>query len=162
ESDTLSEQQLFDYGINFVRNEIANIPGAEIPYPYGGKQRQVMVDIDPQRLQAWQMSPRDVQTALQLGNVILPSGTPKLGGNESPIVRASTPPTPDGIGSIPIKPVNGHTVYVRDVGSVRDGNLPQTNMVHVEGRRSVLMAILKNGDASTLEVTDAIKAAIPH
>ncbi|HUJ59558.1 MAG TPA: efflux RND transporter permease subunit [Kofleriaceae bacterium] len=162
ESDTLSEQQLFDYGINYVRAEIATIPGAEIPYPYGGKQRQIMVDIDPRRLQAWNLSPRDVQNALATENVTLPSGTAKLGVNEYPIVMDSTPKTLQDIANLPLKTVNGTTVYVRDVASVRDGNLPQTNMVHVEGRRSVLMAILKNGKASTLEVTDAVKKAIPH
>ncbi len=162
ESDTLSEQQLFDYGIYFVRAELATVPGAEIPWPYGGKQREIMVDIDPQRLQAWQLSPRDVQAALGLENVVFPSGTAKLGVNEFPIVMDSTPQTLDEIAALPVKTVNGHTVYVRDVASVRNGNPPQTNMVHVEGRRSVLMAILKNGDASTLAVTDGIKAALPH
>ncbi len=162
ESDTLSEQQLFDYGINFVRAELAVIPGAQIPYPYGGKQRQIMVDIDPQRLQAWQLSPRDVQNLLATQNVILPSGTAKLGVNEYPIVMQSTPETLEEIAALPIKTVNGRTIYLRDVASVRDGNLPQTNMVHVEGRRSVLMAIMKNGDASTLDVNDAVKAAIPR
>ncbi len=162
ESDTMSEQQLFDNGIYFVRNEIATIPGAQIPYPYGGKQRQIMVDIDPQRLQAWQLSPRDVQNALGLQNVILPSGTAKLGVNEYPIIMATSPETLDELAGMPIKTVNGRTVYVRDVANVRDGAMPQTNMVHVEGRRSVLMPILKNGDASTLEVNDAVKAAIPR
>jgi multidrug efflux pump subunit AcrB len=162
ESDSLSEQQLFDYGINFVRSEISTIPGAQIPYPYGGKQRQIMVDIDPQRLQAWSISPRDVQAALGVQNVILPAGTAKLGVNEYPIVMQSSPETLDEIASLPVKTVNGKTVYIRDIASVRDGNLPQTNMVHVEGRRSVLMAIMKNGDASTLDVNDAIKAAIPR
>jgi multidrug efflux pump subunit AcrB len=162
ESDSLSEQQLFDNGIYFVRNEIANIPGAQIPYPYGGKQRQIMVDIDPQRLQAWNLSPRDVQSALATQNVILPSGTAKLGVNEYPIIMQASAETLEELGAMPVKTVNGRTVYVRDVANVRDGNIPQTNMVHVEGRRSVLMAILKNGDASTLDVTDAIKAAIPR
>jgi multidrug efflux pump subunit AcrB len=162
ESDTLSEQQLFDYGINYVRAEIATIPGAQIPYPYGGKQREIMVDIDPQRLQAWQLSPRDVQTALATQNVILPSGTAKLGVNEYPIIMSASPATLEELAGLPIKTVNGRTVYIRDVASVRDGAIPQTNMVHVEGRRSVLMAILKNGDASTLDVADAIKKAIPR
>ena len=162
ETDTLSEAQLFDYGINFVRNEMATIPGAQIPYPYGGKQRQIMVDIDPQRLQAWHLSPRSVQVALSDENVILPGGTAKIGTNEYPILLDSTPATLDEIAAIPIITVGGRTVYIRDVASVRDGNTPQTNMVHVEGRRSVLMAIMKNGDASTLTVNDAIKAAIPR
>ncbi len=162
ESDSLSEQQMFDYGVNFVRNEIATIPGAQIPYPYGGKQRQIMIDIDPPRLQAWNLSPRDVQAALTLQNVILPSGTAKIGVQEYPIIVSASPETLDEIGGIPLKTVNGRTVYLRDVANVRDGNMPQTNMVHVGGRRSVLMPVLKNGDASTLDVTDAIKRVIPR
>jgi multidrug efflux pump subunit AcrB len=157
ESDSLSEQQLFDYGINFIRAEIALIPGVQIPYPYGGKQRGIMVDIDPQRLQAHELSPRDIQTALSVQNVALPSGTAKIGRNEYPIIVSSTPETLEELASIPIK----KGLYLRDVANVRDGNTPQTNMVHVEGRRSVLMSIMKNGDASTLAITDAIKDALP-
>jgi multidrug efflux pump subunit AcrB len=162
ETDTLSEQQLFDYGINFIRAEIATIPGAQIPYPYGGKQRQIMVDIDPARLHGAGISPRDVNTALANQNVVLPSGTAKLGNNEYPIVMASTPETLEELAGIPIKTVDGKTLYIRDVASVRDGSSPQTNMVHVSGRRSVLMPILKNGDASTLDVTDQVKQTIPR
>ncbi|HSS01974.1 MAG TPA: efflux RND transporter permease subunit [Kofleriaceae bacterium] len=162
ESDTLSEQQLFDYGINYIRSEIATIPGAQIPYPYGGKQRGIMVDIDPQRLHALGLSPRDVQSALSLQNVVLPSGTAKMGTNEYPIFIASSPETLDELAGLPIKTVEGRTVYIRDVANVRDGNTPQTNLVHVEGRRSVLMTILKNGDASTLEVNQRIRDAIPR
>jgi multidrug efflux pump subunit AcrB len=162
ESDTLSEQQLFDYGINFIRSEIATIPGVQIPYPYGGKQRQIMVDIDPQRLHALGLSPRDVQTALSVQNVILPSGTAKLGTNEYPILVKASPETLDEIAGLPIKTIDRRTVYIRDVASVRDGNAPQTNLVHVEGRRSVLMTILKNGDASTLEVNARIRETIPR
>ena len=162
ESDTLSEQQLFDYGINYIRSEISTIPGAQIPFPYGGKQRQVMVDIDPQRLHALGLSPRDVQAALSTQNVILPSGTAKLGTTEYPIFLASSPETLAEIAAIPIKTVDTRTVYIRDVANVRDGSAPQTNLVHVEGRRSVLISILKNGDASTLEVNAAIREAIPR
>jgi multidrug efflux pump subunit AcrB len=162
ESATLSEQALFDYGVNYIRAEIATIPGAQIPFPYGGKQRQIMVDIDPPRLHAQGLSPRDVQNALVAQNVILPSGTAKLGANEYPIIIAASPETLDEIGSLPIKTVDGRTVYIRDVANVRDGAAPQTNLVHVEGRRSVLMTIMKNGDASTLEVNARIREAIPH
>jgi multidrug efflux pump subunit AcrB len=161
ESDTLSEQQLFDYGVNFIRSEIATIPGAQIPYPYGGKQRGIMIDIDPKRLHGLGLSPRDVQNALSNQNVILPSGTAKLGTNEYPIIVRSSPETLDELAGLPIKTVDGRTVYIRDVANVRDGNTPQTNLVHVEGRRSVLMTILKNGDASTLEVNARIREAIP-
>ncbi|CAN5434124.1 efflux RND transporter permease subunit [soil metagenome] len=162
ETDTLSEQQLFDYGVNFIRSEIATIPGAQIPWPYGGKQRQIMVDIDPSRLHGAGISPRDVQVAISNQNVILPSGTAKLGTNEYPIIMSSTPETLEELAGLPIKTVAGRTLYVRDVANVRDGSSPQTNMVHVSGRRSVLMPILKNGDASTLDVTDQVKATLPR
>ena len=162
ETDSLSEKELFDYGINYVRSEMATIPGAQIPWPYGGKQRQIMVDIDPQKLHGLGLSPRDVQAAISAQNVTLPTGTAKMGPNEYPIGLASTPETLDELSSIPVKTVDGRTVYLRDVANVRDGSSPQTNMVHVEGKRSVLMVILKNGDASTLDVADAVKAAIPR
>jgi multidrug efflux pump subunit AcrB len=162
QSDVLSEQQLFDLGINFIRSEIATVQGAEIPYPYGGRQRQIMVDIDPQRLQGWGLSPRDVQAALGTGNVVLPSGTAKMGGNEYPVVTNATVDTLDELAGLPVATVGGKTVFIRDVASVRDGSMPQTSLVHVENRRSVLMSILKNGSASTLDVNAAIKARIPQ
>src|SRR6185503_1423197 len=158
--DSLSEQQLFDYGINFVRAEIATIRGAQVPYPYGGKQRQIMVDIDPARLHAQQMSPRDVQAALSQQNVILPTGTAKIGTVEYQVIVSATPETLEELAEIPIKTVGGKTIYLRDVANVRDGGVPQTSMVHVEGHRSVLMAIIKNGDASTLDVNKRVKEAI--
>ena len=162
ESDSLSEQQLFDYGINFIRSEIASIKGAQIPYPYGGKQRQIMVDIDPQRLHGLGMSPRDIQTALSQQNVILPAGSAKLGTIEYGVVVEASPQSLDELASIPVKSAEGKTIYLRDVANVRDGNMPQTNMVHVGGRRSVLMPVIKNGDASTLEVNRLVKEAIPR
>ncbi len=161
-SDTLSEQQLFDLGVNFVRADIATVPGAQIPWPYGGKQRQVMVDIDPKRLYAWGLSPRDVNNALGLGNVVLPSGTAKMGPSEYPIVLNSSPELIDEIGAIPIKSVRGTPIYIRDVANVRDGNSPQTSMVHVGGRRSVLMSVLKLGRASTLNVVANIREMLPE
>jgi multidrug efflux pump subunit AcrB len=161
-SETLSEQQLFDFGVNFVRADIATVPGAQVPWPYGGKQRQVMVDIEPKRLYAWGLSPRDVSAALGLGNVIVPSGTAKMGTSEYPIVLNSSPELLEEIGSIPIKTVRGTTVYIRDVANVRDGNSPQTSMVHVGGRRSVLMSIMKLGSASTLQVVNDIRAMLPQ
>src|SRR5262249_10029271 len=111
ESETLSEQQLFDYGVNYIRTENATIPGAEVPTPYGGKQRQIMVDIDPQRLHALGLSPRDVQSALSNQNVILQSGTAKLGTNEYPIIVSASPETVDEIAGLPMKTVDGRTVY---------------------------------------------------
>jgi multidrug efflux pump subunit AcrB len=160
-SETMSEQQLFDQGVNFVRADIVTVPGAQVPWPYGGKQRQVMIDIDPKRLYAWGLSPRDVNTALGLGNVALPSGTAKMGAAEYPVVINSSPELMDEIGSIPIKNVRGTAIYVRDVANVRDGNSPQTSMVHVSGRRSVLMSILKLGSASTLDVVQRIRDMLP-
>ncbi len=161
ESDTLSEQQLFDYGVNFIRADLATVPGAQLPWPYGGKQRQMMIDIDPRRLYAWGLSPRDVNDALDLQNLILPTGTAKMGTMEYPIVMNSSPELLDEIGNIPIRTVNGTTVYIHDVSDVRDGYAPQTSMVHVGGKRSVLMSILKNGSASTLDVVSRIRAMLP-
>src|SRR5450432_305206 len=161
ESDSLSEQQLFDYGVNFIRADIATVQGAQIPYPYGGKQRQIMIDIDPKKLYAWGLSPRDVNTALGLQNVVLPTGTAKMGVEEYPVVINSSPELLPELGKLPVKTVNGTTVYIRDVASVRDGYAPQTSMVHVSGKRSVLMTILKNGSASTLDVVSRIRSMMP-
>jgi multidrug efflux pump subunit AcrB len=160
-SDSLSEQQLFDLGVNFIRADIATVQGAQLPWPYGGKQRQIAVDIDPQRLFAWGLSPRDVSNALGLQNVILPTGTAKIGDVEYPIVINSSPDLFQQIEDLPIKAVRGTVVYLRDVASVRDGYSPQTSMVHVAGKRSVLMSVLKNGGASTLDVVARIRALLP-
>ncbi len=161
ESDSLSEQQLFDYGTNFIRADFATIRGVQMPWPYGGKQRQIMIDINPQRLFAWGLSPRDVNNALGVQNVIVPTGTAKIGVDEYPIVLNSSPELLDQIESIPIKFVHGTTVYIRDVANVRDGYAPQTNMVHVSGKKSVLMSILKQGSASTLDVVKRIRDTLP-
>jgi multidrug efflux pump subunit AcrB len=161
ESSTLSEQQLFDYGVNFVRADAATVRGSQIPWPYGGKQRQIMIDVDPQRLYAWGLSPRDVNAAIGLQNVVLPSGTVKIGVDEYPVVINANAEALQEIASLPIKTVRGTTVYVRDVANVRDGYAPQTSLVHVNGRRSVLMSILKQSGASTLEVVKRIKEGLP-
>ena len=160
-SDTLSEQQLFDYGINFIRADLTTVPGAQLPYPYGGKQRLIMIDIDPQRLYAWGLSPRDVNAALAQQNVIVPTGTAKIGVNEYPIVLNASPDLLAQIENIPVKTVKGVTVYVRDVAHVRDGYSPQTNIVHVEGQRSVLMSILKQGSSSTLQIVKDMRERLP-
>ncbi len=162
ESETLSEQQLFDYATNFVRADMATVKGTQIPWPYGGKQRQIVVDIDPARLYSFGLSPRDVSTAIAAQNVILPGGTAKMGPREYPVRLNSSPEALAEIGDLPVKSVNGTTVFVRDVASVRDGNSPQTNMVHVEGSRSVLLSVLKNGKASTLEIVDRIREGLPQ
>ena len=161
ESDSLSEQQLFDYGTNFIRADMATVPGAQIPWPYGGKQRQIMIDLDPQKLFAWGLSPRDVNSALGTQNVILPSGTAKMGVSEYPVIMNSSPSALDELGALPIKTVAGRTIYIRDVATVRDGYAPQTSMVHVGGHRSVLMTVLKAGNASTLDVTSRIRKGLP-
>ena len=161
ESDTLSEQQLFDYGNNFIRADFATIQGAQLPYPWGGKQRLIMIDIDPQRLFAWGLSPRDVNNALGAQNVIVPTGTAKIGQNEFPIVLNASPDALKEIEDIPVKQVKGTTIYIRDVAHVRDGYSPQTNMVHVEGHRSVLMSVLKLSGASTLEVVRRVREELP-
>jgi multidrug efflux pump subunit AcrB len=161
ESESLSEQQLFDYGVNFIRADIATVQGAQVPWPYGGKQRQIMVDIDPKKLYAWGLSPRDVNSALGLQNVILPTGTAKMGVEEYPILINSSPEQISQLGDLPVKTVNGTTIYIRDVANVRDGYAPQTSMVHVSGKRSVLMTILKNGSASTLDVVGRIRELMP-
>ena len=161
ESETLSEQQLFDYATNSVRTDMVTVPGTQIPWPYGGKQRQIVVDIDPARLYSFGLSPRDVIEAISMQNVILPGGTAKMGTNEYAVRLNSSPEALMEIGDLPIQTLRGTTVFVRDVANVRDGASPQTNMVHVEGRRSVLMSILKNGNASTLEIADRIKALLP-
>jgi multidrug efflux pump subunit AcrB len=161
ESDSLSEQQLFDYGTNFIRGDIATIPGAQLPWPYGGKQREILIDIDPQRLFAWGLSPRDVNDALTLQNVIVPTGTAKIGVDEYPIVLNSSPELLDQIAAIPLKVVRGTPVLLRDVANVRDGYAPQTNMVHVEGKKSVLMSVLKQGSVSTLDIVASIRAILP-
>jgi multidrug efflux pump subunit AcrB len=161
ESDSLSEQQLFDYGTNFIRADLATIRGVQMPWPYGGKQRQIMIDINPQRLFAWGLSPRDVNDALGAQNVIVPTGTAKIGIDEYPIVLNASPELLDQIAGIPVKVVHGTTVYIRDVANVRDGYAPQTNEVHVSGKKSVLMSILKQGSASTLDVVARIREMLP-
>ena len=161
QSESYSEQQLFDYGTNFIRADLATIQGVQMPWPYGGKQRQIMVDIDPSKLYAWGLSARDVNSAIGFQNVVLPTGTAKIGLNEYPIAMNASPELLAQINSIPIKTVNGTTVYVGDVAHVRDGYAPQTNMVHVEGSRSVLMSILKQGSSSTLDVVSRVKEMLP-
>jgi len=161
ESDSLSEQQLFDYGTNFVRADMAVIQGTQVPWPYGGKQRQIMVDIDPARLYGLGLSPRDVNAAISTQNVILPTGTTKMGNNEYPVMLNSSPEAIADIGDLPIRTTKGTTIFVRDIGNVRDGYSPQTNMVHVGGKRSVLMSVLKNGNVSTLDIVKNIREGLP-
>ena len=162
ESDSLPEQQLFDYATNFVRNDIATVRGAQLPWPYGGKPRQVMVDIDPPKLYGWGLSPQDVSSAIAAQNVVLPSGTAKVGDTEYPVLVNATAQALGELGAIPIRTVRGTPVYVRDVAHVRDGYAPQTSLVHVQWHKSVLMSVLKQGTASTLDVVSSIRTMLPQ
>src|SRR6185437_16490513 len=145
------------FGINQLRTPLVTVPGAAIPYPYGGKQRQIQIDLDPSALQARGLSAADVANALAAQNLITPVGTQKIGQFEYSIQLNNSPVEMAGLGNLPIKSVDGAMVYVRDVAHVRDGNSPQTNIVHVDGNRSVLMMVLKNGSVSTLAIIDGIK-----
>lgn len=157
----LSEQQLYDIGNNFLRTQLATVEGASIPFPYGGKQRQVQVDIDTASMQAKRLSPSDIVNAVSAQNLILPAGTEKIGLYEYQIETNSAPRTIEELNNIPVKTVNGATVYMKDVAHVRDGFPPQTNIVRVDGARSVLMTIQKTGDASTLSIISAVRALLP-
>ena len=153
----LTEQMLGDLGLNFLRTALVTVNGAAIPYPYGGKQREVQIDIDPIAMQARGLSGQDVANALAAQNLITPVGTEKIGSFEYAINLNNAPSLLKSIGQMPIKMVNGTAVYIDDVAHVRDGNPPQTNIVHVEGNRSVLMMVLKNGAVSTLAIIDGVK-----
>jgi CzcA family heavy metal efflux pump len=158
---TLSEQQLNDLGLNFIRPQLTSVPGTAIPYPYGGKQRQVQVDLNTAALQSKGLSPLDVVNAISAQNLILPSGTAKIGKFEYNVDMNGSPTTIAGLNNLPIKAVGGTTIYIRDVANVRDGFPPQTNIVRVDGRRSTLMTIQKIGNASTLDIISAIKNLLP-
>src|SRR6476620_7554701 len=153
----LSEQILGDLGLNVVRTPLVTVPGAAIPLPYGGKLRQIQIDLDSMAMQARGLSGQDVANALAAHNLITPVGTQKIGNFEYSIQLNNAPSEIAALGALPIKAVNGAMVYVRDVAQVRDGNPPQTNIVHVEGNRSVLMQVLKNGSVSTLAIISGIK-----
>src|SRR5207302_9949309 len=147
----------------FIRNRIITVPGASVPYPYGGKQRQVQVDLNPAALQSKGLSALDVVNAISLQNLILPTGTSKIGGKEYNVdVPNAAPQTMDELNRIPIKTIGNTTIYVKDVAWVRDGFPPQTNIVRVNGQRSVLLTIQKAGDASTLNVISGIKSLLPQ
>ncbi|PCE22623.1 RND transporter [Paraburkholderia acidicola] len=153
----LSEQNLGDLGLNSLRPQLVTVAGAAIPYPFGGKTRQVQIDVDPAALQAHGLSAQDVANALAGQNLITPVGTEKIGDHEYVLQLNNAPSAIKALGDLPIKTVNGTVVYIRDVASVLDGSPPQTNIVHVNGHRSVLMSVLKNGSASTLGIISGIK-----
>lgn len=158
----LSEQQLNDIGLNFVRPQLITIPGAVIPNVYGGKQRSIMIYMNPKLLQAKGLAPNDVLSAMAQQNVVQPGGTAKIGMDEYDIRLNSSPLTLEGISNIPLKQVNGTTIYVHDVATVADGSIPQTNIVRQDGRRGVLVTVLKSGTASTLDVVKGIRGIIPR
>ncbi|HET9627768.1 MAG TPA: efflux RND transporter permease subunit [Kofleriaceae bacterium] len=161
-SDTLGESELFDLTSNFLRIGLATVQGAQMPFPFGGKQRQVMVDIDLPRLQALGLSPIDVSNAVNLQNLILPSGTTKQGTQEISVRLNSSPDALKEISAMPIKTVNGVTVTIGDVAQVHDGFTPQTSLVRADGQRGVLISILKAGGSSTLDVVSRVRAAMPQ
>ena len=161
-SKTLSEQQLYDLGLNFIRTQLATVQGAQVPLPYGGKSRQVMVDIDPQKLFGKGLSPADVSNALNAQNVILPAGTQKIGDREYNVRLNSSPELLQTLNDLPIKQVNNAMVYIRDVAHVRDGFAVQTNIVAQNRVRSALLTVLKSASASTLDIISRVKAALPR
>src|SRR5206468_1509237 len=156
----LSEQQLFDLGVNFLRPQLATIQGAAIPWPYGGKQPQIQVDLDPAALQAKGLSPGDVVNAISQQNLILPGGTSKIGSIEYDVDLNASPTKIEELNDLPIKTVGSTPIYIRDVAHVRNGYPPQTNIARVDGQRASLMIIQKMGNASTLDVIARIKQAV--
>jgi multidrug efflux pump subunit AcrB len=161
-SQVLAEQNLFDLSVNTLRPRLATIQGAAIPWPYGGKQRQIMVDLDIQALQANGLTATDVVNALGVQNLTLPSGTAKIGDKEYQVQMNGSPLVVEELNNLPIKVVNGAMIYIRDVAHVRDGFSPQTNVVRQDGVRSTLMSIMKNGDTSTLDIVSNVKSMLPQ
>jgi multidrug efflux pump subunit AcrB len=158
----LSEQQLFDSGVNFIRTRLITVPGAAIPYPYGGKQRQVQVDLNTNALQSKGLSPLDVVNAVSAQNLILPAGTTKIGPLEYDVDMNASPQSVAELNNLPIKNVGSNTIYIRDVAHVRDGFPPQTNIARVNGQRAVLLTVQKAGNASTLDIISGIKRLLPQ
>jgi CzcA family heavy metal efflux pump len=156
----LNEQQLNDLAQNTIRIQLATIEGAQTPFPYGGKMRQIQVDLDLQALQAKGLSPADVVSAINAQNLIVPSGTMKIGRFEYAVETNSSLPVVDALNNLPVRAVNGAVIYVRDVAHVRDGSPPQTNIVHVDGHRAILMSIMKTGSSSTLDIIAGIRSKL--
>ena len=161
-SATLPEQTVFDAAINILRPQLITIPGIAIPFPYGGKNRVISVDLDMQALQARGLAPADVVNAVNLQNLILPSGTAKFGDTEYAVRMNGSPEAIAGLNDLPVRTSGGTTTYLRDVAYVRDGFVPQTNIVRKDGARGVLLSVLKNGGASTLDIVDNLKAMLPR
>ena len=161
-SDTLSEQVIYDYGYNYIRTQMANVQGASFPLPYGGRPRQIMVDIDPHALYAQGLSAQDVAVAINAQNIILPSGVAKIGTREYNVRLNGSPDVVEAFNNLPLKQTNGSTIYIRDVAHVRDGYAVQTNIVRHNGARGALLTVLKNGAASTLEIVRRLKEILPR
>ena len=161
-SDTMSESSLYDYGYNFIRTQMATVQGASFPLPYGGRPRQIMVDLNMKALYAQGLSASDVVNAVNAQSLIIPSGIAKIGSNEFIVRLNSLPPSAESFNNLPIKQTNGTTVYIRDVGHVRDGYAIQSNIVRHDGNRAALLTVLKNGGASTLSIVARIKAILPR
>ncbi len=161
-SPTLTEQEIYDYGYNFIRTQMATVQGASIPLPYGGKPRQIMVDLDPKAMFANSLSATDVASAINAQNLLLPAGSARIGDREYNVRLNSSPEFVQALNDLPVKQVRGTTVYVRDVAHVRDGYGVQQNIVRQDGRRSTLMTVLKNGSASTLDIVAKVKATLPR
>jgi multidrug efflux pump subunit AcrB len=159
-SDSLNEQQLYDFGIYRVRQQLAPVPGVTLPTPAGGKYRQIMVDIDPDKLLSRGLTPLDIVNAVNTQNLTLPSGTAKIGKIQYTVRTNATPATIDDLNQMPVKFANGATILLKDVAQVRDGSLVQQNVVREDGHRSVLLSIIKNGNASTLAVVNGVKSAL--
>ncbi len=162
DSKTLSEQELYDYAQNFIRTQLATVQGASMALPYGGKVRNIMVDIDPDQLYAKKLSATDISNALNLQNLILPAGTAKIGNREYQVMLNSSPSLVAQMNDLPIKTVNGATVFMRDVAQVRDGFTVQTNIIRVNGSRASLLTVMKNGKASTLDIVKQVKSRLPQ
>ena len=160
-SETLPEEKIFDYGLNFIRISLFTIPGLSTPAPFGGKQRQINIDIDPRRLAAKGLSPSDVVAALQEENVIVPAGTARMGDKEYNITMNSSPDNVPQFANLPIKVVGGQPVLIGDVATVADSYVDQVNLVRVNGRRAAYLAMLRKAKSSTLAVVDAVKEALP-
>jgi multidrug efflux pump subunit AcrB len=161
-SDTMSEEEVYDYGLFLLRNQLSTVRGLTMPTPYGGRERQVMVDLDPRLLQAKGISPKEVADAISAYNLAAPTGVARIDTHEYPVTLNNTPLSPDSFNNIPVKVVGGATIYMRDVAQVRDGSQSQTTIVRRNGSRGALVTLLKNGNASTLDIVGQVKKMMPQ
>lgn len=161
-SDKMSEEEVYDYGLYVLRTQLSTVQGLTMPTPYGGRERQVMVDLDPQALQAKGISPQEVADAISAYNLASPTGVARIDTHEYPVTLNNTPLTPDSFNNIPVKVVGSATIYMRDVAHVRDGSQAQTTIVRRNGSRGALVTLLKNGNASTLDIVNQVKAMMPQ